>query len=459
MTSEQNHFVTHRTASRTVSLFGLGLLGALGLLACGGAPTDGATDGTGDVTPSSTLVSGTVTVPANGGSEPTSADPSTATGAPGSSSNGSEQSAPRADGAPTATPAAVSAARAVLAKLGLPARFAIGLGNDAYGSGDPNQVASYALGTKLDLHYMYLSGLDWPSWTPTPGDYVKQHAESARAHGVVPMFTLYQAAAWGEAKLSNFNDAAYMAQYWRGARTMFEKLGAFGDPAVVHLEPDLWGYTQQQGGDDPSRVPMKVGSLVPECTDLPENVAGFGKCLVRLSRTLSPKVVVGLSASTFGATTNGASDPARVGAYLAKIGGADADITVVETLDRDAGCFEAGVDPVCKRSGQFYWDETNTAHPNFHDHLAWAKTVGEATGKPLLWWQMPLGVPSGSAGSSLHYRDNRVKYLFAHPEEFVAAGGIGAVFGTGAQNQTTAVSDGGQFKSAVASYAANPAAL
>ncbi len=401
-------------------------------------------------------------VGANGGS---SSAPSASPGAPGVSetgpaaSSGEGEAAPEVEGAPTASAESLSAARALLAKLGLPARFAIGLGNDAYSGGGASSVAAYALGTKLDLHYMYLSGLDWTTWTAAKGAYVTSHAEAARANGVVPMFTLYQAAAWGEAKLGNFDQTAFMKRYWDGARTMFEKLGAFGDPAVVHLEPDLWGYAQKQGGDDPASVPMKVGSIVAECSDLPENVAGMGKCLVRLSRALSPKVAIGFSASTFGATTNGKSDATRVGNYIDAIGGADADLVVIETLDRDAGCFEAAKDANCKRAGSFYWDETNTAHPTFHDHLGWAKAVREATGKPLLWWQMPLGVPGSSSGWAGRYRDNRVRYLFAHADEFVAAGGIGAVFGTGAPNQTTPLTDNGQFKAAIATYAATPALL
>lgn len=340
-----------------------------------------------------------------------------------------------------------SAQRRIAAKLGLPPSFAIGLGHDALDLRDANQMQAYALPAKVDIHYMYLSGLDWPAWQPN-GGYVTAHAEAAKARGIVPMFTLYQAAASGDGNLAAMNGDAFMREYWAGVRLAFERLGEVDTPAIVHLEPDLWGYAQKQGGDDPSAVKMRVAALVPECADLPDDVSGAAKCMIRLARSLAPKAVVGLSASSFGAP-----DPASVGAYLVKLGAADADIVVVETLDRDAGCFEAAVDPNCRRSGDFYWDETNATHPSFHDHLAWARTIHEITGKPLLWWQMPLGQPSASPGGSAgRYRDNRVRYLFAHPEEFAAAGGIGAVFGSGKENQTTAATDGGQFASALVTY-------
>lgn len=369
--------------------------------------------------------------------------------------------APPREGDDATTAAAESALtlspeRALAARLGLPSRFAIGLGNDAEGYGGEN-VSAYTLGPKLDIHYMYLSGLPgeggWTDWNAPAGQYLTMHAEAARTRGVVPMFTLYQAAAWGENNLGAFNDAAFMTKYWRGVRTMFQRLGTFGAPAIVHIEPDLWGYTQQRG-DDPAAVPMKVGALVPECVDLPANVAGFGKCVVRLSRKLSPKVAIGLSASQFAAfDAKGQPDPTRVATYLNRVGGAEADLVVVETLDRDAGCFERGIDVNCKRSGSFYWDESNVRTPNFRDHLAWSKTIRTLTGKPLLWWQMPLGVPSDAAGGTAgKYRDNRVRYLFSHGWEFAQAGGIGAVFGTGAGNQTTVRTDGGQFKTALTKY-------
>ncbi len=346
----------------------------------------------------------------------------------------------------------VTSPKTIAAKLGLPSRFSFGLGNDAE-SYDPNNVTAYKLGSKADIHYMYLSGLPgeggWTDWNSPSGQYVTMHANAAKAHGVVPMFSLYQAAAWGEDNLSAFNNTDFMTKYWRGVRTMFQKLGEFGSPAIAHIEPDLWGYTQKKG-DDPWAVPMKVGALVPECTDLPANVAGFGKCIVRLGRQLAPKTVIGLQASVFGAfTSTGASDATRIANYMNKVGGADADIVVVETLDRDAGCFEVGSDPNCKRTGKFYW-----AGVDFDAHLAWATTIRNITGKPLLWWQMPLGVPSSSSGYASHYRDNRVQYTFANAWKFAQAGGIGAVFGAGKANQTTARTDNGQFKNALGNYLA-----
>jgi hypothetical protein len=138
-----------------------------------------------------------------------------------------------------------------------------------------------------------------------------------------------------------------------------------------------------------------------------------------------------------------------------------ADFIATDMLDRDAGCFEAHTDPNCQRTdGPWYWDETNQTSPNFHDHLAWITTLHQGLGVPVMWWQVPFGVPSDTAGGTAgHYRDNRVHYMFNHLSEFVQAGGVGAAFGTGAGNQTYITTDGDQFKNAVTAYFASPVAL
>jgi hypothetical protein len=147
--------------------------------------------------------------------------------------------------------------------------------------------------------------------------------------------------------------------------------------------------------------------------------------------------------------------------FLNGIGAGEADLIVEDMLDRDAGCFEAHTDPNCQRNdGPWYWDESNQSTPNFHDFLDWAKAIGDGLHRPVLWWQVPFGVPSTSPGGTAgHYRDNRVHYIFSHVAEFIAAGGLGVTFGTGAGNQTYITTDGNQFHDAVTQYFAAPVAL
>ena len=330
------------------------------------------------------------------------------------------------------------------------------MGNDLADNHD--QDGAYTLGVTLDLHYAYLVGLPgdggWPDWNQG-GVFVNILADSARDHGTVPMFTLYATSALGEANISVLTNTDFVSAYWEGARLMFERLGIFGAPAIVHLEPDFWGFAQQESSD-PDQLNVLVGSVLDDCADLPESMAGMGKCLVLLARKYAPETLVGFHASGWADP-----DPAEVARYLRDIGAGDSDLVVIETLDRDAGCFEAGKDPNCARNdGPWYWDETNQTSPNFHEHLAWAKAISEGVGKPLLWWQMPFGVPSDTPGGEAGaYRDNRVKYLFEHVDEFIQAGGVGAVFGVGASNQTYITSDGNQFQDAVTKYFANPTEL
>jgi hypothetical protein len=213
------------------------------------------------------------------------------------------------------------------------------------------------------------------------------------------MFTLYSMAARGEANIPILTDDSYVKPYWDGAKLMFQHLAAFGDPAIVHFEPNWWAYAQQKAADSAAQA-VHVTTLAPDCASLPDNMIGMGKCLVLLARTYAPKAVIGFDASAWAAPNVG-----TVVDYLVKIG-------------------------------------------------------ADGVGKPLLWRQMPFGVPSTSPGGAAgHYRDDRVKDLFDHPDEFVAAGGLGAVFGVGAGNQTYITTDGDQSKNAVSRCLAAPTPL
>lgn len=342
--------------------------------------------------------------------------------------------------------------------LGRSDHFLFGAGSDLVGvDGD---ALAWGLSAPVDVHYLYLVGLPdtdagWPDWNPD-GTYIDRHMVVAQEQCALPMFTLYSMAVDGENNMEVLQDEVYMERWWDGLELALERMEAVGGPAILHVEPDFWGFAQKATpSGKPEDLPVLVGSLVPACEDLGDSLAAMGQCLYRRGESLAPEVRIALHASQWAAPTG-----AETGAFLQSITGAKAPLLVVETLDRDAGCFEVGATDCTRTDGPWYWDETNQSSPSFADHLAWATELHVQTGKPLLWWQMPLGVASDEPGGEPHaYRDNRVRYLFAHPDEFVAAGGIGAVFGPGAPNQTTLATDGGQFEAAWTRYLDSPVPL
>ena len=317
---------------------------------------------------------------------------------------------------------------------------------------------AYTLGPTLDLHYTYLVGLGagaWPTWN-ADGSFVNIMTDSADAKSVTPMFTLYQMAANGDGNLSGLADDTFMRATGSQTRLLFQRIAMFGKPAVVHVEPDFWGYAEMTSHGVPSALPVKVSAA--ECC-----VAAAGRRRhgpLHLHARAHVRAEGGRRPARLGVGRRAAAD---IVAFMKAVGADEGDFLATDLLDRDAGCFEAHTDPNCMRGGTtgWYWDETNTTSPNFHEFLATTKTLHDGVGLPMMWWQIPFGVPSATPGGTAgHYRDNRVHYIFAHPDELVAAGLFGCAFGTGAGNQTYIDSDGGQFKNAVTAYfAASDAAV
>jgi hypothetical protein len=347
-------------------------------------------------------------------------------------------------------PANVSA-KDVATKLGLPAEFLWGLGNDGVGG----NAAAYGF-AGLALHYVYLSAFGWPTYNTPEGAYVRLFADDCAAHGDVPVFTLYQSNAWGDGNIWGFQQDTFMQPYWHNYDVLLSQLAAFDKPVAIQIEPDFWGYamnlTYQNFGRNPASFTMLVTKYEPACSDLPDNLIGFGKCIIRLAHQKVPKAIIGLQPSVWAA----GQKPQVIADFMKTVGAGDGDVVFVETLDRDAGCWEAA-GPECqgRSSTGMYWNDAG-----FATHFAYVKTMTTTLGRPAIWWQTPLGVPSTTPGGSAgHYRDNRVEYFFAHTDQLISAGGVGAMFGVGAGNQTTWDSDGGQFKNAVAGYVAAPVAL
>ncbi len=379
-------------------------------------------------------------------------DKSAGNGAGGASSTGGAVSGGKSNngGSGSPGPTVNRSAADVARKLGREPNFLIGMGNDLPSDYNWGNSGIYTLSAQLDLHYVYLTN-GWQDWNPN-GTFASVIANVDLAKGTTPMSTLWAITGQGENTFGVLVDDAYMTQYWTAAKLLMVHYKELGKPALVHLEPDFWAYAQQKSGGDPSRVPAH---LHRDCKGLPQDISGMARCWIKLARDNAPQVVIGLHASEWAA--NGGE---AVGEFLNKLGAAESDLVVIDMLDRDAGCFEEAKLPQCMRGGAFYLDETNKTSPNYAERLAFAAAVHKTTKKPILWWQLPFGVPSDTPGGAPgRFRDNKVHYLFSHVQEFVDAGGLGAAFGTGAADQTFVTTDGGQFDRAVKGYYAAPVAL
>lgn len=330
----------------------------------------------------------------------------------------------------------------------------------------------------FDLRYQYLAGPVAPAadcydpartttvgcgtaWWGTwqwdqlpPGQFVKDFVQRAEGAGLLPMFTWYvllpaSGVAEGTPEVTEAaRDAAFMSRYLADFRFFLRQLGAH--PAIVHVEPDLWGYAQAAaraaGVAGPEGLPAAVAQADPACAGFPDTVAGLGGCLVHLAHTLAPGAKVALHASPWGSgfdlgsnrdpSVSAAAEGAKVGAFLSAAG-AEADLVVADLADRDADFYRLVL-------GQDRWlDATDATLPSFAQLFAWSQAVAGRTGKPLLWWQVPLGnLDQGNTDG--HWKDNRLDYFLDHPERAAAAGAIGVAFGAGEGRQTTPETDGGR---------------
>ena len=347
--------------------------------------------------------------------------------------------------------------------LGKPKRLLIGLGDT-----QASDINSQSITIDIKDHYLTNINVDgqysWDRWGTGGGDYVTEAARDSDTAGAIPMYTLYQMATWGDGNIFGLGHERFMTPYWNNVRLMFQKIKLYGKPVLVNFEPDLWGYAQQDrlisGTKDATLQPALVKSVNPDCAHLTDTVAGMGQCLVHMARTQAPNAYVGFPPAGWpGLETDNEI------AFLQQVGADKADFVVIQTLDRDAGCFEAtftAEDALCNRvsATPYLWDATNRTSPTFTEHFATARRFHEGLGLPLVWWQTPQGVPSDTPGGVKGaFRDNRTQYFLTRASELVAAGGMAAVFSPGHFTQTSITTDGGQFQRLSKQYLASPAAL
>jgi hypothetical protein len=299
----------------------------------------------------------------------------------------------------------------------------------------------------------------WQSAQVPPGQYLKDFVTKAQGNKEVPMVTYYQilqgsGVSEGAPEVTTAaKDATFMARYWNDWRFVLQAIGT--SPAVLHIEPDFWGYVEQLS-EDPHSLPAAVASAnATDCGAMENSIAGMARCMIAMTRKYAPKAKVGLHASTWGTKTPALSntdpkfdltaDAAKLGAFLVACGATDGDFIALDASDRDAGYYQS-------QGKNTFWDDTNATLPNFTQAFAWSKLLAEKVGLGILWWQLPVGNMSQTNVND-HWKDNRVDYFLTHAKDLAASHSIGMAFGAGAGGQTTPTTDGGNLVAKVKAYA------
>ena len=350
---------------------------------------------------------------------------------------------------------------------GLPSHFSFGL-MDAPGGASFLDNMRQRNGTAWDYRYQYLAGgvntgAGWSTWNQPAGSFATYYLQESASHGYRPAFVYYNLlqsrgpSGGGEAgtDLAHLADPATMHAYYADWTLLMQRIGAAGQPVLVIVEPDLWGFIEQAavraGTNSAASVPASVASAGnATLAGLPNTAQGFARALLTLRTHYASNAVLALHASPWGTLTDIASDP-RTGLDAAGLGRQTAaflrtaglagtpglpsglapfDLVSADIADHDSG--QSGI----------WWDPTNQRFPNFARYLTYASALTSSAGARLLLWQVPVGnqVYETEDNSPGHTQDNKATYIVGHVAALAAAGIVGVLFGPG--NGGTTATDG-----------------
>ncbi len=385
----------------------------------------------------------------------------------------------------TASAAAVPARVRPALPPGLPAHFGIGLSALPDSTGLTGWMPDS--GIPWDYAYQYLSagvntGSGWETWN-SKGQFPLYYARSAAAHHYIPVFSYYDllqsngscnSCPEPQRDLSNLNNAGTMKSYFQNFALLMKRLGpgryggiiGYGKTAIVHVEPDLSGYANQAvlniggnacygyctgQGNNPALLKAAVASSgAPGLSAYPNTYQGFNWALLHLRDLYAPNVLLAFHVSDWATGDDIGSDPSgsvdaaalgqQAGSFAAQAGisgvpkgTSSYDLLFNDVSDRDSGYYKY----VLNKANAF-WDRLNVAFPTFHRWESYVAAASQATGRPVMVWQVPEGNQyfDTENNSNGHYQDNRAEYFFGHIAELAQSGLIGVLFGAGNAGST-----------------------
>lgn len=315
-----------------------------------------------------------------------------------------------------------------------------------------------------DLRYQYLGGdvnnpnNNWAAWNKPAGQFATYYMNDSATLNTIPVFTYYciitsPAANYDEATdFANLNNPVTVKNYFANFKLLLDKANQFGKTVIIHVEPDFWGFMEAHDIDNGSNDATKVTAAVSSsgfgdvASGLPNNLAGFAQTLIKLRDKYAPNALLAYHDSAWGTKTDLSTntDPnlnvqavAQQSASFYQSLNANFDLIFNDITDRDAAYYAQW------DGGAHWWDATNQKLPNFNRYAAYLSALHQATQKPIVLWQLPLGntIMRSVNNTSSHWQDNRVQYfLGANYQQNLAAyanaGVVALLFGAGSGDTT-----------------------
>src|SRR6185369_4378134 len=172
--------------------------------------------------------------------------------------------------------------------------------------------------------------------------------------------------------LAKAQNATTMAGYFADFKLLMERAKAFKKPVFVLLEPDGYGFLQQQANSNPQTTAAVATTSLPELAGLPDTVAGWGLAFLAIRKSVgASNAVLGMHISEWASGKDlsccSVTDPlepevTKVGDFLAPLGlaanttGHTYDVLVGDPLDRDSDYYR-----VVRSDPNRWWDASDTA--------------------------------------------------------------------------------------------------
>ncbi|KMQ50747.1 hypothetical protein CHISP_2270 [Chitinispirillum alkaliphilum] len=383
--------------------------------------------------------------------------------------------------------------------------FRIGLVSDGdLVTNERLRAATQDLGIQIAYRYRYINEGVNPAgnacqWVfPKPGNGVNYSKVSYEQTGTQASYVIYvlQEEGGRTKLLENISDPIKMRQFLHTLRIVGENAAGYG--ATIIVEPDTWGYLLQErfGSEvdhskewDPHKIPAVINNI-PDSTfidttiipnwltgihdtiidtvhldhsylsDLPNNMAGLGRAMIRTLRRYAPDSYIGFLASHWSVNlnldNNGWSDRGLVwstpelrdtsakinieffrkfywGAdeYSPKQPGDDPDFIGMEKNGWCAGLWQS-----FDGRTNWFWDDTH-----MENYLQWVKQIAQGLDLPVVGWQISIGNmgnnnTANSEQMANSYQDTFFPYFFSNVDKFLDAGFIGFLVGKGLPQAT-----------------------